>query len=192
MKIYLATTNPKKLKELAAIFVDVPGLEFALPEGLPEVEETGTTFAQNAMLKAEAGMKALGAPCLADDSGLAVDALGGRPGVYSARYAPTDAERISKLLGELAGVPAEKRTAAFVSAMALAFPDGRRIEVEGRCPGVITESPRGEGGFGYDPIFLVPDRGQTFAELDASVKNAISHRAIAAQKLKAALLAGRA
>ena len=190
MKIYLATTNPKKLKELSAIFEDVPGLTFALPEGLPEVEETGTTFAENAMLKAEAGMRALNAPCLADDSGLAVDALDGRPGVYSARYAPTDAERIAKLLGELEGVPAVRRTAAFVSAMALAFPDGRRIEVEGRCAGVITEAPRGEGGFGYDPVFLVPERGQTFAELPASVKNAISHRAIAAQRLKQKLIEG--
>ncbi|MDB5098855.1 MAG: HAM1-like protein [Cyanobacteria bacterium RYN_339] len=182
MKIVLASTNAHKLEELAAL---LEGHDVELGPKL-EVEETGVTFAENALLKAKAFLAATGKPALADDSGLAVAALGGRPGVYSARYAPTDAERIAKLLGELDGVA--DRAAAFVCAMALALPDGRVIAVEGRCEGLITDGPRGQGGFGYDPIFLVPGLGRTFAELTAEEKNRISHRALATEALKSQLL----
>lgn len=183
--IYLVSGNAKKLKELQAL---LPGESFAPPPFALDVEETGTTFAANARLKAEAGAAAFGGPCLADDSGLCVDALDGAPGVYSARYAPgTDADRTAKLLDALAGVPRERRTAHFACAIALAYPDGRVIEVEGRCDGVITEAPRGEAGFGYDPVFENVEYGQTFAELGAEIKNGLSHRAQAVQKLKAAL-----
>jgi XTP/dITP diphosphohydrolase len=174
----LASTNAHKLEELSAMLA---GYTFALGPKL-EVEETGSTFAENALIKARAFLAATGKPALADDSGLAVDALGGRPGVYSARYAPTDRERIAKLLGELEGVA--DRGAAFICAMALALPDGRVIAVEGRCAGVITDGPRGVGGFGYDPIFLVPGLGRTFAELTAEEKNRVSHRALAVAALK--------
>lgn len=188
--IYLASGNAHKLEELGAMFARAQGgWTFAPPPEPLEVEETGATFAANARLKAEAGARAFGAPCLADDSGLCVDALDGRPGVYSARYAPTDEERIAKLLGELTGVPAARRTAAFVCAIALAWPDGRVIEVEGRCEGVITEAPRGAGGFGYDPVFRVPALGRTFAELAAGEKNTVSHRALAVSRLRSALAA---
>lgn len=186
--IYLASGNAHKLEELSAMFARAAGdFVFAPPPEPVDVEETGTTFAANARLKAEWGAKRFGAPCLADDSGLCVDALDGRPGVYSARYAPTNEERIAKLLGELAGVEASRRIAAFVCAIALVWPDGRAIEVEGRCEGVITEGPRGAGGFGYDPVFLVPALGRTFAEITADEKNRMSHRAVAVSRLRAAL-----
>jgi XTP/dITP diphosphohydrolase len=186
-QVILASSNAHKLEELQALFGAAGEFDFVLAPRPLEVEETGTTFAENARLKAEAYARAFNAPALADDSGLCVDALGGRPGVHSARYAPTDAERIAKLLDELDGVVTEGRAAAFVCAMALHFPDGRVIEVEGRCPGVITEGPRGEGGFGYDPVFLVPSLGKTFAELTAAEKNAVSHRALATARLREAL-----
>ena len=187
MLVYLASTNLHKLEELRALFGADGPLHFGLAPVPLEVEETGTTFAENARLKAQAYAEAFGEAALADDSGLCVDALDGRPGVYSARYAPTDAERISKLLGELADLPADQRTAAFVCAMALVLPDGRVFEVEGRCPGVIADGPRGQGGFGYDPVFFVPEAGKTFAELTAAEKNRISHRARATAQLKAAI-----
>ena len=154
------------------------------PQGL-EVEETGRTFAANARLKAEAVARATGCWALADDSGLAVEALGGAPGVLSARYAATDAARITRLLAELAvatdqrrtaGLPPDRR-AAFVAALALADPAGVvRLEVEGRCEGLIAEVPRGTGGFGYDPVFLVPELGLTFAEMDKASKGRVGHR----------------
>jgi XTP/dITP diphosphohydrolase len=187
-RIVLASSNSGKLKEFGALLAD-SGLE-VVPQaslGIADAEETGLTFVENALHKARHAAQASGLPALADDSGLCVDALDGRPGVYSARYAPTDKERIAKLLGELKKVPAEKRTAAFVCAMALVLPDGRMLTVEGRRPGMITDGPRGEHGFGYDPVFLVPETGKTFAELSADEKNRLSHRAIAAEKLKAAL-----
>lgn len=187
MRVLLASTNAHKLEELQALFGQEGAWRFELAPTPLEVEETGHTFAENARLKAEAYAKAFNEPALADDSGLCVDALDGRPGIYSARYAPTDAERIAKLLGELNDVPEAKRTAAFVCAMALVFPDGRVIEVEGRCPGRIADGPKGAGGFGYDPVFFVPEAGKTFAELSADEKNRISHRATATGKLKAAI-----
>jgi XTP/dITP diphosphohydrolase len=189
VRVLLASTNAHKLDELRALFGAEGPFRFELAPRPLEVEETGATFAENARLKAEAYVAAFGEPALADDSGLCVDALDGRPGVYSARYAPTDAERIAKLLGELKDVPEASRTAAFVCAMALVFPDGRHFEVEGRCPGVIADAPRGAGGFGYDPVFVVPGLGKTFAELTAEEKNAISHRADATRKLRAAIAA---
>ncbi len=185
MTIYLVSGNAKKLKELQAL---LPDQGFAPPPFALDVEETGSTFAANARLKAEAGALAFGGPCLADDSGLCVDALDGAPGVYSARYAPgTDADRTAKLLDALKGLPRERRTAHFACAIALAYPDGRVIEVEGRCEGLITEAPRGEAGFGYDPVFENVEHGQTFAELGAEIKNGLSHRAQAVAKLKAVL-----
>jgi len=149
------------------------------------VEETGATFAENARLKAAAVAQASGCWALADDSGLSVTALAGEPGVQSARYADSDAARITRLLRELeaanqrradAGLP-EDRSAHFTAALAVADPSGRiRLEVEGYCPGEILESPRGEGGFGYDPVFLVPELALTFAEMDKATKASIGHR----------------
>lgn len=154
------------------------------PDGL-EVEETGTSFTANARLKAEAVARATGQWALADDSGLAVAALGGAPGVHSARYADSDTSRIARLLRELGaadqhrqaqGLPSDRR-AAFVAALAVADPSGViRLEVEGRCDGVILESPRGRGGFGYDPVFFVPSEGLSYAEMDKGLKGRIGHR----------------
>jgi XTP/dITP diphosphohydrolase len=147
-----------------------------------DVEETGETFAANALLKAEAYCKASGLPTLADDSGLAVDALNGAPGVYSARYAPTAEERNTKLLKAIEGVPPEKRTARFVCVIALVLPDQVTVTAEGRVEGRIGFAPRGEHGFGYDPVFMV-DENRTMAELLPDEKNVISHRGRALFKL---------
>lgn len=187
MEILLASTNAGKLAEFERLLADVPGYTFRLAPPL-EIEETGDTFAANAILKAETTLRLTGQAALADDSGLAVEALDGRPGVYSARYAPTEAERISKLLAELAGVPAARRGASFVCAIALARPNLPTIVVEGRCDGVIADTPRGTGGFGYDPVFLVPELGRTFGELTPVEKNKLGHRGRAATRLVAALL----
>jgi len=187
MRVYLASANAHKLVELQGVFAERPHAEqwtLELPPETLDVAETGATFAENALLKAEAGAKAFGTACLADDSGLCVDALGGRPGVWSARYAADDAARIARLLQELDAVPSEGRGAAFVCALALALPDGRHWLVEGRCEGQILLEPRGQTGFGYDPVFWVPTHGQTFAEMGPELKNAISHRARAAARLK--------
>jgi len=182
--LVIASGNAGKIREFAALLADLPLEIRAQPEGM-EVEETGTTFAANARLKAEAVARATGCWALADDSGLAVDALGGAPGVFSARYAPTDPERIARLLAELAVANQERlaqglapdRSARFSAALAVADPSGAiRIEVEGHCPGVILEVPRGAGGFGYDPVFLVPEAGLSFAEMDKATKGRIGHR----------------
>ena len=144
---------------------------------LSDVEETGETFEENALLKAVSGCKESGLPCVADDSGLCVDALGGRPGVYSARYLGEETpypEKMAALLKELDGVPEEKRTARFVSVAACAFPDGTSFTVRGECEGRIGFEPRGSNGFGFDPIFMVDDR--SFAELTAEEKDSMSHR----------------
>lgn len=184
MKIVLASQNQKKIKELRAILSETLGEELEVLSlsdvGIfDEIEENGSSFAENATIKASAAARS-GYIGIADDSGLTVDALDGAPGIYSARYAGehgNDAANNKKLLGELEGLPAEKRTAAFVSAIACVFPDGRdTIIVEGRCPGVILTSARGEGGFGYDPLFYYPEFDKSFAELSADEKNAISHR----------------
>ncbi len=181
MKFVIATHNKHKLQELQRILTPL-GIE-AVTADLSEVEETGTTFAENACLKAKAACSETGLPAVADDSGLEVDALNGRPGVYSARYAgenATDAQRIEKLLGELSEVPAEKRTARFVSAICCVFPSGDILRAEGDCPGSIAFAPAGEDGFGYDPIFLCGEK--TFAQMTAAEKDAVSHRGKALEK----------
>lgn len=186
MKVILASQNQHKLVELSAILSQL-GFEIALESeyGLHvDVDETGTTFEENSLLKAEAVMKASGLPVLADDSGLMVDALDGAPGVYSARYGHknSDAERIEYLLSNLKDVPAEQRTAKFVCVITCLWPDGRKIVARGECPGVITHEVHGENGFGYDPVFYLPELGMTYAELPSEQKNAISHRARALQE----------
>ena len=183
MTFVIATHNAKKLKELKRILEPL-GFDAMIREDLPEVEETGTTFAENALLKAESACKETGMPAIADDSGLMVDALDGAPGVYSARYAgegATDKQRYEKLLSELEAVPEEKRTARFASAVCCVFPDGKVITAEGTCEGKIAYGPTGEGGFGYDPVFLVGDR--SYAEMTAEEKDSISHRGLALSKL---------
>ncbi len=192
-QLLVATTNTGKMREYQRLLADLPlrWLSLAdLPESLPDVEETGTTFEANALLKAHAYSAQTGLAVLADDSGLAVDALDGAPGVYSARYATTATERNAKLLAALEGVPPEGRTARFVCVVALVLPlpDGTlTLAAEGRVEGSIAYAPRGENGFGYDPIFGLPD-GRTLGELPAAEKDAISHRARALGKLHPLLL----
>lgn len=182
--LVIASGNAGKVREFAALLAELPLRVRPQPEGL-EVEETGSTFAENARLKAQTVAVASGCWALADDSGLAVDALGGAPGVFSARYAPSDAERIARLLAELAAADAHRReqglpperSARFSAALAVADPSGTiRLEVEGHCPGVILEAPRGSGGFGYDPVFLVPELDLSFAEMDKATKARVGHR----------------
>ena len=174
--LVIASGNAGKVREFAGLLAALPVQVRPQPPGL-EVEESGSTFAENARLKAVAVARASGAWALADDSGLCVAALGGAPGIHSARYAPTDGARIDRLLRELDQALAADRGARFVAALALAAPDGRvLLEVEGHCPGEITTAPRGEGGFGYDPVFLVPELGLTFAELDRDTKGRVGHR----------------
>ena len=185
MKVILASKNQHKLTELSAILSQL-GFEIALESeyGLDiDVEETGTTFEENSYLKAEAVMKASGLPVLADDSGLMVDALDGAPGVYSARYGhkASDKERTAYLLENMKDVPEERRGAKFVCVITCLFPDGRKIVARGECPGVIARAPHGENGFGYDPVFYLPELGMTYAELPSEQKNALSHRARALQ-----------
>jgi XTP/dITP diphosphohydrolase len=198
-RLLLATNNPGKVRELREIFAGLP-LEVAVPSQLGldlEVEETGATFAENAILKATAFARASGLPALADDSGLEIDALGGDPGVHSKRYAgpdATDADRIALVLRKLDGVPETDRTARFRCVMALATPTQIVGTVEGTCEGRIAFAPRGDNGFGYDPIFLLVERGRTMAELPSAEKNAISHRGragAAARSLIEAWLASR-
>ena len=141
-------------------------------------EENGTTFEENALIKARAACKASGLPALADDSGLEVDFLNGEPGIRSARYCEgSDADRVVYLLKKMENIPAENRGAQFVSAIACVYPDGTEFAVRGICRGVILTENRGEGGFGYDPVFFVPEEGETFASMPQERKNAISHRA---------------
>lgn len=172
--LVVATGNQGKLKEMQAYLAGL-GWELALkPEEL-EIEETGETFAANACLKASQVALSTGNWAIADDSGLQVDALGGAPGVYSARYGKTDPERISRLLEALGDEP--KRQAQFVCAIAIARPDGAiAIQASGICPGEILLTPRGTGGFGYDPIFYVPQAKMTFAEMPPELKRVLSHR----------------
>ena len=178
-KFVLATHNPGKLREMSAILAEL-GVEVVSPKELGitvDVEETGTTFAENAMLKARAICAAAGLPAIADDSGLCVDALNGAPGVYSARYGGPgldDVGRYKLLLENLRGQL--DRRGKFVSAICCCFPNGDKVEARGECPGTIAYAPKGEGGFGYDPVFFIPGLKKTFAELTAEEKNAISHR----------------
>lgn len=196
-KLMLATTNAGKVAEFQFLLGQWErwrGVELLTPHDwptpLPSVEETGTTFAENARLKAVALAKATGLPALADDSGLCVDALGGEPGLHSARWAgdnATDADRNKLLLARLVGMSEEKRTAHYVCVVSLAWPDGRSVEAEGLCHGLIGNGPRGVNGFGYDPLFLVPEFGRTVAELTALEKSEISHRAAVLAALEARL-----
>ena len=179
MRFVLATHNPGKLREMGEILKDF-GIEVVSPKDLGitvDVEETGSTFAENAMLKAKAICKAADLPAIADDSGLCVDALNGAPGVYSARYGGEgldDRGRYMLLLSSLRGAPA--RAAHFACAVACAFPNGDTLTAEGRCDGSIAYAPLGEGGFGYDPVFLLPGTGKTFGQLTQEEKSAVSHR----------------
>ena len=189
--LVIASSNAGKIREFTALLHDLPVRLLPQPEGL-EVEETGSSFAENARLKAEAVARASGCWALADDSGLSVTALGGAPGVHSARFAASDAARIARLLRELAG--AGDRSAQFTAALAVADPSGTiRLEVEGTCPGLILEQQRGTGGFGYDPVFFVPETGLTYAEMDKELKGRIGHRgrafALLAPQLQALLVA---
>jgi XTP/dITP diphosphohydrolase len=191
--LVLATTNPGKVAEFRTLLTPVlDGLRVRLATPtdlgmtLAPIEETGETFAENAILKAVALAKATGQSALADDSGLCVDALDGAPGLYSARWAGrdiSDTERTSLLLDKLSGIPAHDRTARFVCAAALATPAGEVSVTEGICEGVIAESISGSFGFGYDPAFLIPSLGATMAELTPERKNEISHRAQALKLL---------
>jgi len=189
-ELVVATGNKGKLVEVAEILkgcVERILSPADFPGGLPEVEEDGATFEENALKKARSAALATGKPVIADDSGLCVDALGGAPGVISARYSgegATDAKNNAKLLADLAGVPVGRRTGAFHCVIALCLPDGTCHTFDGALPGVILEEERGSGGFGYDPLFLVPEFGQTFAELELEKKNAISHRGRALELLK--------
>ena len=187
MKVVLASKNPHKLIEIDAILSKL-GIELVLQSELGvdiDVEETGTTFEENSFLKAEAVMKATGLPALADDSGIAVDALNGEPGIYSARYGfddtLDDAGRMYLLLKNTEHVPDEKRQAQFVCVITLVMPDGSSVQARGDVHGLLTREPRGENGFGYDPIFYYPPAGMTTAELPPEEKNKISHRAVALQ-----------
>lgn len=188
MKFIIATNNKKKLKELSAILSDFNIEAVSLAEAGIEsdVEETGLTFEENARLKAEAAMKISGLPAVADDSGLMVDALGGEPGIYSARYGgelcTSDTERYEYLLKNMEGK--ENRRARFVSSICCIFPDGREIATRGEIEGEILTSPRGEGGFGYDPVFYVPEENLSMAEITAERKNEISHRACSLASLR--------
>ena len=187
MKFVLASRNAHKLVEMQEI-LSAQGIEVMLQSDIGldlEVEETGETFLENARLKAVAVMQASGVPAIADDSGLCVDCLKGAPGIYSARYGGeglSDRERYQMLLQAVSGQP--KRTAHFVSAIVCAMPNGDLIEAEGSCEGTIAYAPKGEGGFGYDPIFFVPSLKKTFAQLTEEEKNQISHRASALRNFR--------
>ena len=191
MDYIIATHNMKKRDEMQRILAPL-GIRVLLAEEagieLTDAEETGTTFEENAFIKAESGCRESGMPCVADDSGLTVDYLDGAPGVYSARYSGVhgdDEANNQKLLKALEGVPDEERGAAFVSAICCVFPDGRKITVRGECRGRIGYEPKGDGGFGYDPLFLpVEYNGElTMAQLTAEQKDAISHRGKASRAL---------
>ena len=196
MKLVLASKNKKKLVEMNDILsrLGVQVCSEAEAGVDVEVEETGTTFEENSLLKARAVMEASGMPAIADDSGLCVDALGGAPGVYSARYGGEgldDTGRYRLLLENMRGQ--SPRTARFVSVITCCFPNGDVITARGECPGTIAFAPMGEGGFGYDPVFFLPERKKTFAQLTAEEKNEISHRgkalALFQEKLEAYLAA---
>ena len=187
--LLLATTNRHKVDEYRTILSDLPFTLLSLSDIQldMDVEETGTTFQENAELKALAYAHASGLLSLADDSGLEIDALGGAPGVYSARFAGPDAtyeERFNIILPQLKNIPVEQRTARFCCVISLAEPTGLLGSVYGAIEGVIADTPRGENGFGYDPIFLVPELGKTTAELTPEQKNQISHRGRAAQQAR--------
>ena len=183
MKIVAATGNKHKIEEIESITKKFGMNVITKAEagvGDLEVEETGTTFEENSLIKAEAIMKATGMPAIADDSGLEADALNGAPGVYSARFSgegATDESNNAKLLKLMENIPDDERSARFVSVVTLCFPDGTVVAARGECPGMLRRSPRGDGGFGYDPLFVPVGYDKTYAEISAEEKNIISHRA---------------
>lgn len=190
----VATGNRHKVEEIKAILSDLPITVRSLAEfpGAPEVVEDGATYRENALKKAWSAAKYTGKPALADDTGLEVDALGGQPGLYAARFAGegcTFQDNVRKLLLLLEDVPSNQRGARFVCVIALVEPNGREQVVEGELRGRITESQAGRAGFGYDPVFYVPEAGKTLAELTAGEKNRISHRGRALDKAKGIILA---
>jgi XTP/dITP diphosphohydrolase len=195
-KLLVATHNPGKVREYRELLAELPiEVTYLDAEGITqEVEETGETFTDNAILKATSYARVSGLWTWADDSGLEVDALDGAPGVYSSRYAgpgATDADRYRKLLDALTGVPWAQRTARFRCVVALATPGGPVQTADGRCEGLIAFGPAGSNGFGYDPVFFLPERGATMAQLPPEIKHQISHRGLAAraaEKLLAAML----
>ena len=194
MILVVATANPGKLREYRTLLdgLGVTLRSLAEVPQAPEVAEDGDTYVANARLKARALSAHTGLPALADDSGLEVDALGGAPGVRSARFAADhspaaragdDRANLALLIERLRGVPPARRTARFRCAIVVAYPDGRELVAEGTCEGVLAETPRGSGGFGYDPLFIYPPLARTFAELPPEEKDRISHRAAAVQQL---------
>ncbi|WLR44119.1 XTP/dITP diphosphatase [Bacillus carboniphilus] len=189
-EVIIATKNKGKIKEFQTMF-ELKGIKVIslldIDDSM-EIEETGVTFEENAKIKAETLMKKLNKTVIADDSGLSVDALNGEPGVYSARYAgenKNDKDNINKLLKKLEGI--EKRAARFYCVLAIAEPGKETMTVEGTCEGVITSEPHGDGGFGYDPVFFVKEKGCTMAQLTKDQKNKISHRAKALKKFEVLL-----
>jgi len=193
MRLVLASANPDKAAEIAAILgAAIPGLDLVpRPAEVPDIEETGTTLLDNARLKASALAEATGLPAVADDTGLLVDALDGAPGVYSARFAgegATYADNVAKLLKELDGVEPGRRTARFETVALVRWPDGREVAATGAVDGVIATEARGRRGFGYDPVFVPAEGdGSTFAELTPLEKHAVSHRGRAFRALAAEL-----
>lgn len=195
-KLLVASANQGKIREIKNFLGNLKGINLEIvgldefPE-LPEVEEDGDSFKANALKKARVRAEQTGLLTLADDSGLSVESLGGEPGIYSARYAgedATDEENNQKLMEKLKDLPEEKRKAHFICVMALVDPEnGEEIVVEGRCEGIIQLQARGENGFGYDPIFYLPEYQKTMAELPLEFKNQISHRAAALEKMKTAV-----
>ncbi len=189
MKIVLATKNKGKIAEFSGLFrpLDCEVVSLLDLGDIPTVEEDGATFLDNAVKKAKGYSQATGLIALADDSGLEVDALGGAPGVHSARYAgpeATDEENNAKLLRELEGMGPEQRTCRFKCVLALYAPGGELLTAEGACEGVVAEQPLGDGGFGYDPIFYIPELGRSMAQLTPEEKNRISHRGRAIRELE--------
>lgn len=181
MKIYLATSNPGKAREFNDLFAAYD-IEISVPETMPDVDENGAAFAENARIKAQALFDLCGENVIADDSGLCVDVLGGKPGIYSARYAEPGKRRL-KILDELKDVSPQQRTARFVCALCFIEKSGKMTACEGACEGHIIDRSRGTNGFGYDPIFQPVGYDKTFAELAQDEKNIISHRAVAVKKL---------
>ena len=185
LEIFIATNNAGKIKEIKNILAN-PNVKILTVKNfprLPKIKENGKTFQENALKKACQISKYIGKICLADDSGLEIDYLKGEPGIYSSRWGNSDEERINKVLELLENVPENKRNAKFVCVLVLAFPDGRKYIVKEECKGIISLSPRGKYGFGYDPIFVIPEYNQTFAELGDKIKNQISHRGKAMRRM---------
>jgi XTP/dITP diphosphohydrolase len=192
MNLVLATNNRDKVRELRHALDGLPVRILTRDDypGLPEVVEDGATLEENSLKKARALCEATGLPAVADDTGLEVDALDGAPGVYSSRFAGPDVsyeENVRELLRRMKGVPKSKRTARFRCVIALVEPGGAEVLVDGVCEGTILDETRGAGGFGYDPVFLIPSRGRTFAELSVEEKNEISHRGLAMARMRRVL-----